>query len=683
MSLKALRRRETQHPSPSCMPRYTCPIRLALSHGQRTFLLCSQIGSKSELGDEDDSDSEELNLLLEEANRMIKLGESRAGSKFRARSKSRGAEDLIGESGGLITGGRRGSLAGGSSREGSFNSGRKVPHAGRAKTDQLPRRGLGTVSEVVGADKGFTPTPPAGEAGATARKRSSLKLTPSAEGPRRSILLLGKATSDASMQTEHAHFVAEAGCQTDESASGNQASRSTAVRDGDHLVGAIVERRRSMDMGQAAAGEDGVLRAPYRAARRGSFGAANAPLGMEAALTRRGSVDRGMPGAPPMSSTERRRSLGSIEAQSLSPLTSLDSPHRIRPASRELWNAQGARQRRGARSGRPSKESTSSAAGDSDFEDPSAVALLSEAVGELTDMLNLSPEAKSQLEVKLAEIMRGLAHMPSQEHGGRAASADKRGVAVVSREDIGIQVNYSELRARMPHLNRGYGGPVGGGEMAVPVASLSPLQGATQPFINAGVELSAAESPIRDSDHLTLGLDANEVRDAHQRLEGTPASAGYGDPRRLDVMQPTNGQSYDGVAMGQPGSNEMQALLGVLGLPHLSPRSAWKTNAGWQPRHIALRPASKSSPRAVLAAIPAEAKPLLDRVIQAANAAAQTARARNGSAARSAPSTPRQVVPLSKPLAMHHSTRGSRRGGAPIRAANNSSADSAMGSTLL
>ena len=30
-------------------------------------------------------------------------------------------------------------------------------------------------------------------------------------------------------------------------------------------------------------------------------------------------------------------------------------------------------------------------------------------------------------------------------------------------------------------------------------------------------------------------------------------------------------------------------LLGTLGLPHLATRGAWKTHAGWQPRHVALR----------------------------------------------------------------------------------------------
>ena len=141
--------------------------------------MSEKLSSKLELGEEDDEDSEELGMLLEEASRLVKLGESRAG-KGRARSKSRGADDLISESGGLITGaiagavgGRRPSVAGGcgsreasfnSSREGSFNSGRKG--STRAKTDVLPRRGtltLGTVSEkseATAENKGMTPTPP-------------------------------------------------------------------------------------------------------------------------------------------------------------------------------------------------------------------------------------------------------------------------------------------------------------------------------------------------------------------------------------------------------------------------------------------------------------------------------------------------------------------------------------------
>lgn len=56
-----------------------------------------------------------------------------------------------------------------------------------------------------------------------------------------------------------------------------------------------------------------------------------------------------------------------------------------------------------------------------------------------------------------------------------------------------------------------------------------------------------------------------------------------------------------------PLEEEMAALLGTLGLPHVAARSAWKTNAGWQPRYLALRAmADKRKKRAVLAAIPAE-----------------------------------------------------------------------------
>jgi hypothetical protein len=82
-------------------------------------------------------------------------------------------------------------------------------------------------------------------------------------------------------------------------------------------------------------------------------------------------------------------------------------------------------------------------------------------------------------------------------------------------------------------------------------------------------------------------------------------------------------------------------MLGKLGLPHLSTRSAWRSNAGWQPRHLALRAAAeRPKAPAILAAIPAEAKPLLERALAAASAAA----ARGGTA--SAPNTPRYVPPI-------------------------------------
>lgn len=97
----------------------------------------------------------------------------------------------------------------------------------------------------------------------------------------------------------------------------------------------------------------------------------------------------------------------------------------------------------------------------------------------------------------------------------------------------------------------------------------------------------------------------------------------------------------------------MDALLGSLGLPHQRERSAWKAHAGWQPRYIALQDrengGAPSKTRAILTAIPAEMKPLVDRAILAAAEAAAASRP-VPSVSEGTPQIISTPGPLSKPL---------------------------------
>ena len=119
-------------------------------------------------------------------------------------------------------------------------------------------------------------------------------------------------------------------------------------------------------------------------------------------------------------------------------------------------------------------------------------------------------------------------------------------------------------------------------------------------------------------------------------------------------------------------ARQMQAILGSLGLPHVGTRGAWRTNAGWQPRYVATRSPSPRNP-AILAAIPAEAKPLLDRALKAAAEAfaAQSLPASRGGSPRTGTRPPPAMAPgmspaTSKPLWPQKPTRPSTRGSTPM-----------------
>ena len=112
-------------------------------------------------------------------------------------------------------------------------------------------------------------------------------------------------------------------------------------------------------------------------------------------------------------------------------------------------------------------------------------------------------------------------------------------------------------------------------------------------------------------------------------------------------------------AGGAAGAPEGGAEGGIWIRSSVSPRPAWRSHAGWQPRHAAWRTLSRPAPKTVLAAIPAELKPHLDRAIRAAVEARRAdggapmakggARGGNDDAIAATPATPQQLPPMTAP----------------------------------
>jgi len=276
---------------------------------------------------------------------------------------------------------------------------------------------------------------------------------------------------------------------------------------------------------------------------------------------------------------------------------------------------------------------------------------------------------------------------PDAPHAGDGSPVPnvRRAAGEVPTYDAGTQTNPNELRPQRATLNRTYAGtePVGAstqqGALAAYLANnpngAPPVAGAPPPF--SSLDRTPADA-MRPSQSDAFGwasalsgkaLFAGGFAGSHASggAGGEPSSAmaGLGGGQRGRSRGSDDGSTLPMAPLERDvHEEELAALLGKLGLPHLTARSAWKTNGGWQPRHLALRAAAER-PKApsVLTAIPAEAKPLLERALKAAS---EAARAKGGLA--SAPNTPRNAPPIELTKALSQPQRRAAPAPAPAPA---------------
>ena len=489
----------------------------------------------AQAGDEEGAaaSDEELELLLLSANNLLKISE--------ASKKGRGT--------------RRYSVASSVAADDSFSRRREKSKTEPSRSSTASN-GTG-VSASIPAPSRRQSSSKAPHVGAPSSGANRDKVSPSTERV---------LTTDSEMQTDSAMSFGEAACQTDGAFHGH-ATASTAIRDGDSLMGSINSRI-----------EDHVseMHAVHRMARRQS-------------LRRDSVMNVGTFGHPPASKLE---ALSEEEK-----LSRYHGGHALvgqrRASAERTILGYGAR--------RASTAGASPPRGDRKLADDLGRPLF--------DLLGNPVTHDGDEEDQ--DAANALAR-PAPDSPGQTRVPCKRMV------DVSVQVTWNELRQVKPSLSSRSKAIDDGGqpstahpsleqflmhpEGAAPLGRTADFSALSMPLGRAlyseGSEMAPDGTLVAACPGGTLGFESSAQNTAHS-APNTARSAGWGSLELAHEVQ-----------------SEMGALLGTL-LPHLQVRASWKTTAGWQPRYVAAGDQRKGRTlsRNVLAAVPAEAKAALDRAL--------------------------------------------------------------------
>lgn len=213
-------------------------------------------------------------------------------------------------------------------------------------------------------------------------------------------------------------------------------------------------------------------------------------------------------------------------------------------------------------------------------------------------------------------------------------SADRSNVV-----DCGVQVNTIELRQRSKPIHNIRAAREGVGQAELEFDALKQFMDGASGII------PAIFLPDSGSKPRTPGGTVRPVAPDTKRPGGTPGSTPVRLSRLLKVRQSTPTRGGGTIRLGDPSPpgqvgvyRTESAQYGAEGQPlytaeqirtileklALSPRAlsgSWRANAGWQPRYGHWRMPSDTSPRTVLAAVPRQLKPLIERATQGAHEA--------------------------------------------------------------